>query len=246
MRKLLYTVTLLGLVAGAPVLADDFGAVISGGGVTGWAGVRTDGGNLSYWIVLDSTQATGASIGGTNLGASFSGGYAAGTVAATAGDLDGQTVQLQGVNAFGTLERTAEGTNGGPELPPGTTDTGDTSACDPDTALCIGPFEVTLVFTLPEGPIQGVPNVLTEFSGFFTIFDPTNPELVVKVLDACNLQNAGDRFWIFLAGLTNVQSETTVRDTATGLAKVYTSAAEALFPPVADVVPGFQGICPEA
>ena len=54
---------------------------------------------------------------------------------------------------------------------------------------------------------------LTSDTGFFWFFDADNVELVLKVLDACVINQ---RFWVFLGGLTDVGVEIAVEDTETG------------------------------
>ncbi|MCH9646819.1 MAG: hypothetical protein K0U98_01195 [Deltaproteobacteria bacterium] len=59
----------------------------------------------------------------------------------------------------------------------------------------------------------GKPIQLTDDTGYFWFFNSTNVEMVIKVLDACEDFN---RFWIFAAGLTNVEVDVRVIDTETG------------------------------
>jgi len=51
-------------------------------------------------------------------------------------------------------------------------------------------------------------------------FQPDNWELLVKVLDACQVNN---RYWVFFAATTNVRFELTVTDTQTQMVKTYTN-----------------------
>ncbi len=87
------------------------------------------------------------------------------------------------------------------------------SSCMPGaTTLCLasGRFAVTANYrdwTSTARPAQAEP--LTETSGVFWFFSPDNLELFVKSIDACS---EFDRFWIFAAGLTNLEVELTVRD----------------------------------
>lgn len=62
-----------------------------------------------------------------------------------------------------------------------------------------------------EGEGRGVE--LTDDSGHLWFFSETNIELVVKVLNACVFAN---RYWVFAGGLTNVEVDLEVTDTATG------------------------------
>jgi hypothetical protein len=55
-------------------------------------------------------------------------------------------------------------------------------------------------------------------SGLFWFFGPSNWEVLVKVLDACGLN---DRFWVFSAATTNVEYTMTVTDSQTGDIKTY-------------------------
>jgi len=47
-------------------------------------------------------------------------------------------------------------------------------------------------------------------SGLFWFFDDQNLELAVKVIDACSFNN---RYWVYAAGLTNLEVTLTVEDT---------------------------------
>ena len=69
-------------------------------------------------------------------------------------------------------------------------------------------------------------------SGEFWFFGPDNTELVVKVLDACTHES--NRFWVFAAGLTNVEVELTVTDTQTNVVKVYDNDLGIPFEPILD------------
>ena len=51
--------------------------------------------------------------------------------------------------------------------------------------------------------------------------NPDNVEVLVKVLDACS--TSSHRFWVFAAGLTNLESNLIVTDTVTGAFRVYTN-----------------------
>ncbi|MEO1083672.1 MAG: carboxypeptidase-like regulatory domain-containing protein, partial [Acidobacteriota bacterium] len=92
-------------------------------------------------------------------------------------------------------------------------------------------FEVTARWD--TGSAQGVARAvnLTRESGYFWFFDAANVEVVVKVLDACDGFN---HFWVFAAGLTNVEVELTVRDLWTGAVRTYRNPAGQLFRPTFD------------
>lgn len=119
-------------------------------------------------------------------------------------------------------------------------DTGDTSACvDGPMTLCLtgDRFEVTVDFTTQDGTREGSRiNLDATDTGLFWFFEEDNVELVVKVLDACVIPEnlGGDRFWVFAGGLTNVETVIRVRDTETGLARIYDNPANTPFQPVQD------------
>jgi hypothetical protein len=72
---------------------------------------------------------------------------------------------------------------------------------------------------------------LTDETGYFWFFSNTNVEGVIKVLNACTLNQ---RFWVFAGGLTNVQTTFTVTDSNTGAFKTYSNPQGAAFQPVED------------
>jgi hypothetical protein len=69
-------------------------------------------------------------------------------------------------------------------------------------------------------------------SGEFWFFWPDNTELLVKVLDGCGL--APGAYWVFAAGLTNVEVTLTVEDTATAQQRTYSNALGVPFAPILD------------
>jgi PKD repeat protein len=122
------------------------------------------------------------------------------------------TVSLQATNAGGsnTAQQAITISAGG----------GVPCRADAET-LCLngGRFSVTAEWTKLDqsnGFGQAVP--LTDDSGYFWFFDASNIEMVLKVLNGCAIDNA---YWVFAAGLTNVQVDLTVTDTTTGA--VYTN-----------------------
>jgi photosystem II stability/assembly factor-like uncharacterized protein len=62
---------------------------------------------------------------------------------------------------------------------------------------------------------------ITDNTGAFWFYDPTNLELVVKVLDG---RSVNGKFWVFYGSLTNVDFTLTVADTLTGAVKTYVNA----------------------
>lgn len=116
--------------------------------------------------------------------------------------------------------------------------------CVPDaTTHCLadGRFRVTVEwedFAHDEGPGQAI--LGSTDSGEFWFFAPTNTELIVKVLDAC--APPFNAYWVFAAGLTNVDVTITVVDTATDDTRIYTNPLGAPFAPVLDT--GAFETCP--
>jgi hypothetical protein len=80
-----------------------------------------------------------------------------------------------------------------------------------------------------SGDAQAV--ALTSDTGYLWFFDASNVEMVVKVLDACALNN---KYWVFAGGLTNVNVVMTVTDLQTGTSKTYTNPASTEFQPIQD------------
>ncbi len=101
---------------------------------------------------------------------------------------------------------------------------GGAGACLPTaTTLCLGDgrFQVDSTWRTAEGDLgvgQAVP--LTGDSGTFWFFGPDNVEAIVKVLDACGLP-AFRSFWVFAAGLTDVEVTLKVTDTVSGEVREY-------------------------
>jgi hypothetical protein len=67
--------------------------------------------------------------------------------------------------------------------------------------------------------------------GLFWFFSANNPELLIKVLNGCSVNN---RHWVFASAGTNVGGTITVTDTATGAQKSYTNPDLTAFPTIQD------------
>lgn len=106
---------------------------------------------------------------------------------------------------------------------------------DGPATLCLGDdrFRVDIQFTAPgKSPAPArVVQSRTGDSGLFWFFTPGNWEALVKVLNACVLNQ---RFWVFLSANTNVAFEATVYDTLTGRVRSYANAQGNQAAPVAD------------
>ncbi len=102
------------------------------------------------------------------------------------------------------------------------------------TTLCLsgGRFEVSATFTSwTGGATPAFAESLTAESGMFWFFAADNLELFVKIVDACG---EFDRFWMFAAGLTNLQVELTVRDRWADQKEVYPNALGTAFELIRD------------
>jgi PKD repeat protein len=107
--------------------------------------------------------------------------------------------------------------------------------CDagPD-ALCLngGRFRVSMTWQKTNGASgSGTAVGLTADSGYFWFFDPSNIETIVKVLNGCGI---GGHYWVFAAGLTNVQSTLTVLDLESGTTRQYDNPQGTAFAPIQD------------
>ena len=105
------------------------------------------------------------------------------------------------------------------------------TTCVPDgITLCLPDndrFRVTLFFDTVQGPGNSgdaqaiaLDSLGITKGGILHFGDPGNPEVLVKVLDGCGINN---RWWVFYAATTNVGFQLTVEDTLAGLTKVYTN-----------------------
>lgn len=89
-----------------------------------------------------------------------------------------------------------------------------------DTSLCLleNRFEIRLAFLTPGGDGVGSSIRLNERSGYFTFFDPTNPEILLKMIDG---RPVNSHFWLFYGAMSNVDYVVTATDTVTGEAQLY-------------------------
>ena len=73
---------------------------------------------------------------------------------------------------------------------------------------------------------------LNDDTGYFYFFSPNNTEVIVKVVSAC--VDPFDSYWVFAAGLTNVEVTITVTDTQTGAVRTYVNPLNTPFAPIQD------------
>lgn len=110
---------------------------------------------------------------------------------------------------------------------------GSGGGCIPNaTAMCLNNnrYRVSATFLTPGGQSGNAQVVkLTDDTGYLWFFSATNVEVVVKVLNACGVNN---RYWVFAGGLTNVQTILTITDTQSGFTKSYTNPQSTPFQPL--------------
>ncbi len=104
-----------------------------------------------------------------------------------------------------------------------------------ETNLCLnqGRFRVEATWTTPAGltgPARAVEE--TDDSGLFWFSNPSNLELLVKVLDGCARDHP--RYWFFAAGATNLGVSIEVIDTETGAVSNYFSPVGQRFEAITD------------
>ena len=110
-----------------------------------------------------------------------------------------------------------------------------TGGCVPSSnTLCLNSdrFAVRAHYRTNDGRSGDATGVeLTADSGYLYFFNAANIEVVVKVLNACALNG---HYWVFAAGLTNVEVILTVTDTQNGTVKTYTNPLGTAYAPVQD------------
>lgn len=122
----------------------------------------------------------------------------------------------------------------------------DSGLCVADaTTLCLdglpgdGRFAVTVEFSTVQGggyagwalatPLAAVG---ARQGGLFTFFDPANPEMLLKILDGCLINN---RFWLYVSAGTNVALTLRIHDLLLDTEKIYQNPDLNPAPPLQDV-----------
>lgn len=98
------------------------------------------------------------------------------------------------------------------------------AACPRAAALLHDRFEVTVrwrrsTFQKPEEEGNGKAVPISDNAAWFYFDRPDNPQLLVKIIDACG--RPSPRFWVFSGGVTDQEVWITVTDTRTGVSKTY-------------------------
>jgi hypothetical protein len=109
--------------------------------------------------------------------------------------------------------------------------------CQPtNTIACLGGgrFRTSIDWEIPSGE-RGRARMKSfekeSDSAYATFFDPSNVEVVLKVLDGRGLNG---HFWVFVTGLTNVGTTVRVRDTVAGETWSHVTEVDEPFQPVLD------------
>jgi endoglucanase len=111
-----------------------------------------------------------------------------------------------------------------------------TAECTPaPDVLCLndGRFRVEVDWRELQGLTGAAMKVPTsaDDSGLFWFFDPSNWEMLVKILDGCG---ANDRYWVFSAATTDVEYTLRVTDTESGEVRVYVNPLGRAAPALTD------------
>jgi V8-like Glu-specific endopeptidase len=102
----------------------------------------------------------------------------------------------------------------------------------PPLVLGNGRFEVRAAFRTSTGAEGNAnPTVLTNDTGYFWFFDNDNVELVVKVLNACVINQ---RYWVYAGGLTDTAVTLDVTDTLADTTVRYSNPLGTAFQPITD------------
>ena len=109
------------------------------------------------------------------------------------------------------------------------------------TSVCIGGrFLVSVSYHTTQGGGDGLPHAAhaialsslgVDRGGLFWFFDGRNPEMLIKVLNACPSTN---HYWVFFSAGTSVGLETTVEDTVAHMVNTYTNDDRTQAPPLLD------------
>jgi hypothetical protein len=108
--------------------------------------------------------------------------------------------------------------------------------------MCLngGRFEVVATFDDGRGHSGNAEMVrLTDASGYMWFFNSTNIEVVIKVLNGCALNS---EYWVFIAGLTNVNVVITVTDSITLASVQYVNPPNTTFQAIQDT--SALDVCP--
>jgi hypothetical protein len=107
------------------------------------------------------------------------------------------------------------------------------SCSDNHAGLCLANrrFKVSATYDIGSGDANARHRRISPDAATFYFFNYDNVELLVKVLDACDVYG---KFWFFATGLTDVYSTIRVEDTVTGRVQEY-GGFDGAFQPIIDI-----------
>lgn len=111
---------------------------------------------------------------------------------------------------------------------------GTSQPCVPsNTKACLNNdrFAVSVAWKTPSQQGTGTAIEYTSESALFWFFGSSNIEMILKVLNACSLNNS---YWVFAAATTDVEYTITVTDTQKGTIKTYFHAQGTAAPAITD------------
>ncbi len=102
-----------------------------------------------------------------------------------------------------------------------------------NTTACLNNdrFAVSVAWKTPTQQGTGTAIEYTSESALFWFFGSSNIEMILKILNACSLNN---RYWVFGAATTDVEYTITVTDTQKGTVKTYFHAQGTAAPAITD------------
>jgi hypothetical protein len=217
-------------LAGSLALSGDGSTVLAG---APGAAVNGDSGQGAAYVFLKpgagwATETEMAELGAPDGAASDAFGFSVSLSGDGVTALIGEPAATIGNNQFQGAAYVLTLVSGGPCLP-GT------------NTLCIDDqpgdrrWAVGVTFSSPQASGTGEAIALAPLGvadgGLFWFFDPTNPEMLFKILDACALNQS---FWVFYSATTNVGFVVNVRDTRTGRTRTYSNQDGTAAVPVQD------------
>jgi hypothetical protein len=152
------------------------------------------------------------------------------------GCADASSHQIDGAFAV-TYQSVSQFLNPGPKAPAGSCAASAQTLCIDDQA---GDHRFAVEVTVDTAAAGGVHAPATAIplaslgvdqGGIFWFFGSANPELLVKVLNGCSIDQ---RYWVFYSANTNVGFTVVVTDTLSGRTKTYSNADQTLAMPQQD------------
>ena len=191
--------------------------------------VTTEGGCVGVWaftfVTPDCSDPGGGAVEGFDLGSSLTPGSSNGVWTADIG-LDANPYQAQTINSVETVVETCGAFSGTVYFDDVLFSTNVVAAAQG------GRFGAAVAWKTTDGRIGlGTPAALSTDSSYFSFFDPSNVELILKILNGCGLNN---NYWVFAAGMTNVATLMDVEDGKALLGIRVQTRQSAPYPTLAD------------